>query len=83
MQVHLVDGASVQIEAVTPDGNVYVERYADGVPISNVRRGSPNSRGDLTVTTTIGEGTPDAVIRVWLGAGSVWVIVNNEEGTQQ
>ena len=82
VQVHLVDGASVQIEAVTPEGNVYVQRFADGVPITNVRPGSTNSRGDLTVTTTIGEGTPDAVIRVWLGAGSVWVIVNNEEGTQ-
>jgi hypothetical protein len=79
VQVFLVDGASVRIESVTADGSVYVQHFDDGVPVTKVRASSTNSKGESTVAATIGEGDTDAVIRIWLGSGSVWVI-NNDEG---
>ena len=74
----------MRLEAVTAIRNrLRRSTIADGDSIdATMRPGSTNSNGELTVATTIGDGDPDAVIRVWLGAGSVWVIVVNEEGTE-
>ncbi len=79
LYLDLEPGASVRLESVTASGGVYVSYFEQGGDfIDSDNPGTRKSDGVLTVSTTIGDGDPDAIVRVWLGAGSVWVTVNEE-----
>jgi phage shock protein PspC (stress-responsive transcriptional regulator) len=76
--INVDQNSAVRIEAVTASGGVFVQHFADGSVVEDDRLGFNYGEGESPVTTTIGEGEPDAIIHVWLGSGSVWVLVNDE-----
>ena len=83
VQVDLAPGATVRIEAAEADGvgpEVLLVRSGSGtIDRAELQRTGTTADGTAQFAAQIGAGSPDAVLRIWLGGGTITIAQNNAD----